>query len=292
VFYLNKISVDKFNPYIISVRYFNGKVYEEGKVFPERNVYDYELEYIPDGNGTMVFDGVVYPLQGGTTFFRKPHDKNYGIMPYESYLIIFDASGNCRNNSDQFTIGRKRFQPLKEIDIPIPSVTRFFYKEKVESILKCMHMEFMQSNPLKPLLLKSYFYQLINEILLLNSNQKCDCNLNLTPIVQKRIEICIKYINENFKSDIDISKLSLESNISPSHLYRAFKLAIGQSPIQYMLKLRICHAKRLLVQTEKGVKEVSYECGFEDPSYFCKIFKQKTGVTPLFFRETYPLKFL
>lgn len=289
---MERIIAEKFNPYIISIRYFNGKIYDEGMVFPVRKVYDYEIEYIIDGNGCMVVDGVKNQLQSGMTFFRRPHQENYGIMPYECYLVVFDAAGNCKNNSDQFTVCKNRYQPLHEIDIPIPPVTKFYYKEKVESILRIMHMEYMQANPFKQLLLKSYFFQLISEIISVNMNQSIDYPLNITPMIQKRIERCIEYIKENYKNELDINKLASEAKLSSSHFHRIFKLATGESPIQYAINLRLNEAKRLLVQTEYGIKEVCYECGFDDPSYFCKIFKQKTGLTPLAFRDYFSHRFL
>lgn len=285
-----RLNIIQFNPYIIGIRYFNGNVYDKGKIFPERSVYDYEIEYIIDGSGSMVFDGHSYTLQRGMTFFRRPHQKNYGVMPYECYLITFDMLGNWENKTDHFTVPKDTYQPLVDIDLNIPPVIRAVFNEKIERMLQNMHEEYLNESVFKQQLLKAYFFQLINE-LYVHQNIDIYNDINVTPVLKNKIKKCMNHIEQNYKRNIDISELSSIANLSTSYFHKIFKLYTGLSPAQYLIGIRLDRAKKLMTHTELEIKEICYECGMADTSYFCKLFKQKNGYTPLEFKARNMLKF-
>jgi len=105
----------------------------------------------------------------------------------------------------------------------------------------------------------------------------------------KRIEQVIETIRfeirQNLASDFDLNTLAQKHNVSYSYFRKMFKKYTGVSPGQYHLQLRIMRAKELLVSTEKSVKEISYELGFQSIFYFSNLFKKKTGTTPSNFRN-------
>ena len=68
--------------------------------------------------------------------------------------------------------------------------------------------------------------------------------------------------------------------VSQRHLERVFFEVCGLSPMAYLLELRLRHASLLLRGTSKTVAEIAGECGFEDPSYFARVFKRKYGAPP------------
>jgi AraC-like DNA-binding protein len=72
--------------------------------------------------------------------------------------------------------------------------------------------------------------------------------------------------------------------ISYSTFRRDFKRQTGLSPLQYHLLLKIEKAKELLINTELKAKEIAYKLGFDSDYYFCRLFKQKTGISPAQFR--------
>ena len=58
----------------------------------------------------------------------------------------------------------------------------------------------------------------------------------------------------------------------------------GESIGKYIQRRRLCEAKRLLAETDNSVRKIAEAVGFPDNSYFCRVFKKETGVTPLTFR--------
>jgi YesN/AraC family two-component response regulator len=93
-----------------------------------------------------------------------------------------------------------------------------------------------------------------------------------------------QYIDQNSTRIIRLDELSKLSELSPSFLCRIFKSIIGITPVEYINKQKVFTAKLLLLETDKTVKEVSYQCGFENTNYFYEVFKKYECMTPLDYR--------
>ena len=91
----------------------------------------------------------------------------------------------------------------------------------------------------------------------------------------------MKFIEENIAdADIGVGDLAAAAAVSRSGLQRKLKQTMGVTPQELLSEARIKRACQLLQQTDKSVAEVAYACGFSDPKYFSKCFKQSTGKTP------------
>ena len=93
------------------------------------------------------------------------------------------------------------------------------------------------------------------------------------------------YMQENYGSDISLDDVSREVNVSPYYFSKLFKDESGENFIEYLTRLRIGQARKLLLESDKSVKEISLLVGYMDPNYFSRIFKKQTGMTPREFRE-------
>ncbi|MBA2939698.1 response regulator [Paenibacillus sp. CGMCC 1.16610] len=99
------------------------------------------------------------------------------------------------------------------------------------------------------------------------------------------IERAKSYIGEHYKSDISMEQTAEYVNLSPYYFSKTFKLHTGETFIDYVTRLRIDEAKRLLESEELSFKEICYMAGYNDPNYFSRIFKKTTGVTPTEYRQ-------
>ncbi len=90
----------------------------------------------------------------------------------------------------------------------------------------------------------------------------------------------VDYMEQNYKSEITVQQLAKHLKISTPHLHRLFLEHTGQSPYQYILKLRIQKAKELLADPILQIKFISKEVGFNNANHFIRHFKRITGVTP------------
>lgn len=98
---------------------------------------------------------------------------------------------------------------------------------------------------------------------------------------KKRIETVIDYILKNINDDVSLQTLAVVANYSRFHLQKLFKQIIGESPKQYILKVRLETALLLMIiHPHKSVKEVSIDCGFSSPSVFSRAVKNYFGISP------------
>jgi len=91
----------------------------------------------------------------------------------------------------------------------------------------------------------------------------------------------IKTIKENISNEaFGLSQLCDAVFLERTQLYRKVKALTGSSPSELIRKTRMEHAHYLLLHSEKTIKEISFQCGYQDPSNFSKVFKKQFGQLP------------
>lgn len=94
-----------------------------------------------------------------------------------------------------------------------------------------------------------------------------------------------KYIAEHISEELSRKEVADIVYLNPDYLSKLLKKETGLSFSEYVMDCRISLAKMLLKATEKSIQEIAGMTGFNSASYFSKIFKQETGVTPAAFRS-------
>lgn len=106
--------------------------------------------------------------------------------------------------------------------------------------------------------------------------QKQESDTVLSPV--QRIQ---QYIYQNYTMDLTVNDLADEFHFTPSYLVKIFREQTGQTPLQYIIYLRINAAKELLVKNpQMNVSDVGLAVGYNDSAYFSRIFKKQTGIAP------------
>ena len=107
-----------------------------------------------------------------------------------------------------------------------------------------------------------------------------------TPASRDLIDSIRSYLAANYDSPITLDDLAQHYNFTPSHLVKAFKRQVGESPIQYLIGLRMEEAKRLLsAAPDLEIRQIGEIVGYADPHYFSRIFRNTSGVTPSEYRS-------
>jgi len=92
-------------------------------------------------------------------------------------------------------------------------------------------------------------------------------------------------MQENLEKEIDMQQLVKQLPMGYSSFRKAFKSITGLSPTQYHISLRLNKARELLATTHLNINEIASQTGFDSVSYFSRIFKEKIGVPPSFYRN-------
>ena len=98
------------------------------------------------------------------------------------------------------------------------------------------------------------------------------------------IERAAVYLEEHYMEDSPVKKAGELSHYSQRHFERLFSDTYGITPSRYLIDVRIKHARSLLVTSDMPIATIAQQCGFCDASYFTKVFRENTGVSPRNYR--------
>ena len=107
------------------------------------------------------------------------------------------------------------------------------------------------------------------------------------PHADSVVRSCEQWLGEHYRETGTIKQVVERANIPERTLKRRFKAATGSTLIEYLQNLRIEEAKRLLESGQQPVDEISVDVSYEDPSFFRRLFKRRTGLTPSQYRRMF-----
>jgi len=159
------------------------------------------------------------------------------------------------------------------------------FQEDLISHISLLYNSFHTQKQNKPQIINGLFNALIYEFadLFQSSEKTIPKAKNQSALISTNFK---KLINRNnfLKSPSFFAK---KLNISPSHLTDCVSENTGKSPTYWLQNAMIIEAQRFLYYTENDVKEIAFTLGFEDHSYFSRIFKKVTNETPISFRRKF-----
>jgi len=106
-----------------------------------------------------------------------------------------------------------------------------------------------------------------------------------TPAVLRAVERGKEYIREHFREDVALEQVAREVCLTPYYFSKVFSRVTGETLMDYLTRVRVEEAKRLLADPNISIKEACYQVGYNDPNYFSRVFKKVTGQTPTEFRN-------
>ena len=110
-------------------------------------------------------------------------------------------------------------------------------------------------------------------------------SIHKSPISESNTEQLRSYLSEHYTEKISLDELSSRFYLSKFYLTKLFKEQYGVTISDYILDLRIHHAKELLRFSNTSLEEIASECGFYDLPYFSRKFKKAEGITPSAYRN-------
>lgn len=147
----------------------------------------------------------------------------------------------------------------------------------LRKLLSEMYAEYCQPGPQYQVKLRSLFTLLL--VMLARTGERKKHN------APERITQVEAFIQTHFNEKITLSRLAAVACRSESQLIRAFKAKYGATPVDYLLKVRLGHAGKLLTESDMTISEIAANTGFLDSNYLIKQFRKHYGVSPGRFRK-------
>jgi AraC-like DNA-binding protein len=104
------------------------------------------------------------------------------------------------------------------------------------------------------------------------------------------VERIAEHLARHYREQLTVAEVAGASGLHPNYAMMLFKQSFGLSIWEYLTRLRLSHAQRLLVTTDEKVLEVALDAGFSSLSRFYDIFQSRVGCTPSAYRETHTKK--
>lgn len=101
----------------------------------------------------------------------------------------------------------------------------------------------------------------------------------------ERIKLMLQFIHEHYGDELNTAGIAGSASISESECLRCFHNTIGTTPIQYVRQYRLQQVCQLLASTQEKIADIAARCGFQDISYFTKIFRETKGMVPSEYRK-------
>lgn len=157
----------------------------------------------------------------------------------------------------------------------------------IHQIITRLIFVFTENHPSKDLFADFLLRELIIRLLQSEERHLMSETPENTRRLESRMAEVIDFIRANLHDPISIDLLSRKACMSPTHFFRCFKNELGLSPIDFVNAERIKMAQSLLEKSGASITDISFTCGFNNLSYFNKLFKRTTLRTPSEYRQQY-----
>ncbi len=233
---------------------------------------DYNKFYfIIEGEGWLkIKDKEFYPLPG--QLFLMPE----GVV--QSYSAINDNA--FKKYWCHFTAKTGNINIFDKIQLPyyINVSDRLNLEVLFKDLIQCYESgNLVSSFRVKAILMEIIAYYIENAF-------DSDVNM-LNTLDNEKLNCVINYIDEHLSENITVEQLAKILHFNPRYFIRFFKQHIGNTPIQYINRIRMEKAKSILKSTGMNVSDVADITGFNDLFHFSKVFKAHTGFTPTEFKK-------
>lgn len=235
--------------------------WEEGRILNE-----YQCLYISEGRGSFSCMGKTYPVGSGTVIFLFPEVKHYykpdPLTGWIERWVGFKGS----YPDTLFKTGHLSFDMM---------VLHIGYQESIVKIYDDIIEQARNETFHSQQILSALVLLLIAKI---KSLKHLENNFQTHEIeVINRAKLLF---HEHLFTTLDIESTTEQLSMNYKQFRELFKAYTGYTPYQYFLNLKINKAKEMLSEGKLTVKEISYKLAFDNPYYFSRLFKKKTGVSP------------
>lgn len=241
--------------------------------------HDYlELAFMISGEGKYHIEGQMLDVKEGDLLILNPGVKHEAVLNH---------SGN--NPTTEFFVGFSdiHIPGYEENYLPVPDGGHILHtsgelRQKILRICSAMEAENTAYHEGKYFMLKAYLMQLILLVIREESEPAQTPAGYVFESINKKyvVEQILSYLEENYTSKISLDQIAGNMYLSPFYISKIFKSETGDTPIRYLINIRLEKAMELLSQGEGTIQEVAAAVGYDDAYHFSKLFKKRYGISP------------
>jgi len=254
----------------------------------------------------------IYPLSLG--YYPKAHRHSMRRLQHDDYLLMY-----CIDGVGHLRVGEKHAEiHAGDMVMLSPGQTHAYYADgdkpwslfwfhfKGEQATEIEAMLGLDTNmpvlrQLSVLSLQAHFYALMDllatgyslnnfaliasHVQLILTHTVALLERNTHSVALDSVKRATSFMRENLHRNVSLDEFSEHGNMSKFHFNRRYKAITGYSPIQHFTHLKVEQACIMLEQPVLSVSQIAFKLGYDDPLYFSRVFKKKTGLSPTAYRK-------
>jgi AraC family transcriptional activator of pobA len=247
----------------------------------------YKIFFLEEGKGSYSVDFNNFKLEGAGLFFLSP-GQVLGVQSEavkSGYQIMFNREFYCvETHGKEIACNGVLFNNVHQTTfIQLESGEESTFKHWVQFLIKEL------SNPGKAHrdLLETYLKMILIEALRVHDEQQAVTTSPASESNSQLVADFIALVDKHFRSVHAVGEYADLLFVSPKSLSKRLKLHGYGTPTKLIRDRIVLEAKRALRYSQKSVKEIAFELGYNDPAYFTRLFKKAEGQSPQAYRSTY-----
>lgn len=236
-----------------------------------RLVPDHNFIYILRGRVAWVIDGKRWNMGVGDLVIVPPQIGHHGFsLTQRVDLVSVHVEVNLPGGQDVFNL----LNPPRFQHVPRGSLLDRYFRGIASEFDRSAEEEIH-------LMLPGWTHLIVRELIRLDAQSNLLRPRVADPLVAKLLE----ELDQQITRPVMLTELAARSGFSPQHLNRIFQRALGMTPLQYLLRLRLERAATLLREARLTVHAIGKQVGFADAYYFSRLFRQYHGQSPVQYRN-------
>jgi AraC family cel operon transcriptional repressor len=272
-----EISRLQFSPHVSGCNY-TAALYTHdariGRVTPLHNHDFYEMMYVVEGEGVHEINGREEPMRQGDLFFIRPDDTHAihkrarrGVLAYVNVEFPIDVWISFAAGAGPVDGPLESFPRRRNVSVGTDD------RDECARVFQRVLNRYFQSPRRLDL------YRFLSAALGYLDPVPSEEEEALSRMPVWLAQAC-RGMNDQSNLQAGLDRMTELSNVSFSHLARTLKTHTGQTPTEFINTLRLRNASILLTTTSREICDIALDCGFENLSYFYRLFRREYGRTP------------
>ena len=259
----------------------------------DRQLYDHELVYVLEGQGSLVLDGQKHALGADHLFLVRPRQFHSFLADsgQSQRLLGVHFDWEIQNDAARFSHFKAAEAPFDESLFRAPreiagwdSAQPFLdlrgrprVRARLEEIVAEYGRGDAESRRVAGALLGAALGQIEREVRLL---REIGDNFRIGADAVRRVQKAREILENPLETSLSIDEIAGRVGWSGDHLRRMCRAVLGESPAKLQMAARLRRAQELLRYGALPIAEIARKCGFDDASHFARVFKRETGAAP------------
>lgn len=251
-----------------------------------------EITYIEKGVMEWMVEGRPEKVEAGSVFYTLPWQVHGSLQPKEPENLVWHVLFHLEKD---YSTPHTHFQFRKNLgftreESKLLSTTfssgarhNFQATPTMRSLMPALVGELQSTRELRDVLAITLLRAILVELKRIVNSEVADTTTYNRS--EQRVQDLITRLSSNCGQHWALTTMARDCGIRRTQLCKIFQKLTGSTPMEYLSRIRIEHAKTLLRRSDTKVIDIAFECGYSSSQYFANNFKQATGVTPTIYRK-------